>query len=58
VLPLSDFGSVTFTRATVNGRPLGDFRPDRIAMAAGRTAKALTTPLSGGEAFTVSWRHK
>jgi hypothetical protein len=57
VLPLSDFGAASFTHATVNGLPLGDFRPDRIVMAAGRTTKALTTGLARGEDFTVTWRH-
>ncbi|MGA5823160.1 G1 family glutamic endopeptidase [Kitasatospora sp. NPDC094028] len=57
VLPLSNFGSVSFSGATVNGRSLGGFNPDNITMASGGTTKATTSGLSGGSAFSVTWKH-
>lgn len=57
VLPLSDFGSVSFSGATVNGQSLGGFKPDAITMASGGVTKAATSGLSGGSAFSVSWKH-
>ncbi|MBD0689133.1 G1 family glutamic endopeptidase [Streptomyces sp. CBMA123] len=57
VLPLSDFHSVAFTGATVNGNSLGGFNPDAITMGSGGTTKATTSGLSGGNAFSVTWKH-
>lgn len=57
VLPLSNFGSVSFTGTTVNGQPIGNFNPDRIDMASGSTLKAQTGSLSGGTNFSVTWKH-
>ncbi len=57
VLPLTNFGTVNFTGATANGQPIGDFGPDQIQMASGSTTKATTSALSGGENFSVTWKH-
>ncbi|MFJ2580812.1 G1 family glutamic endopeptidase [Kitasatospora aureofaciens] len=57
VLRLSDFGSVSFTSATVNGRSLGSSNASSITMASGGVTKATTSGLSGGTAFSVTWKH-
>ncbi|MDI5961773.1 G1 family endopeptidase [Streptomyces sp. SL13] len=57
VLPLTNFGTASFTGATANGEPIGDFDPDQINMASGSTTKATTSALSGGENFSVTWDH-
>ena len=57
VLPLTNFGTASFSAATVNGQPIGTFHPDRINMVLGTTTKAATSALSGGNAFSVTWKH-
>ncbi len=57
VLPLTNFGTVSFTGATVNGANIGTFSPDRINMVSGGVTKAATSALSGGNAFSVTWKH-
>ena len=57
VLPLTNFGAVNFSSTTVNGQPIGTFSPDRIDMVSGSTVKAQTSALSGGTAFSVTWKH-
>ncbi len=57
VLPLANFGTVNFTNSTANGEPIGDFGPDQINMASGSTTKATTSALSGGENFSITWKH-
>ncbi len=57
VLPLSNFGTASFTNSTANGQPIGNFSPDRINMASGSTTKATTSALSGGGNFSVTWNH-
>jgi hypothetical protein len=57
VLPLTNFGTVGFTAATVNGQTLGSFNPDRIDMVSNGITKASTSALSGGAAFSVTWQH-
>lgn len=56
ILPLANFGQVTFTGAAVNGSPLGSYGPTEITMAgsAGRY-KDLVSPLTGGN-FSVAWQ--
>ncbi|WP_441248013.1 G1 family glutamic endopeptidase [Kitasatospora sp. McL0602] len=56
-LPLTNFGKVSFSNATANGQPIGSYSPDNITMAAGSTTKATTSGLSGGNAFSVTWKH-
>jgi len=60
ILPLTDFGSITFTGATANGEPIGtpSLDPVQINMLGGTpgnnkvTCSALT---GGGESFTCTW---
>jgi hypothetical protein len=57
VLPLTNFGSAAFSGAKANGAAIGSFAPDRIDMASGGVTKAVTSALSGGTAFSVTWKH-
>jgi Peptidase A4 family len=57
VLPLTNFGTVSFSAVTVNGAAIGSFNPDRIDMVSGGVTKAQTSALSGGTSFSVAWRH-
>ena len=58
VLPLADFGTVKFSSTMVNGKSIGSFHPDEIVMAtSGGTVKAQPSALSGGTAFSVTWKH-
>jgi hypothetical protein len=59
VLPLANFGTVSFTNVTVNGAALGTVpTPNRLTMVtSGGTTKASTSALSGNNAFSVTWHH-
>jgi peptidase A4-like protein len=57
VLPLTNFGTVSFSSTLVNGQPIGNFSPDKIDMVSGSTTKAQTSALSGGTSFSVAWKH-
>jgi hypothetical protein len=57
VLPLTNFGTVNFSAATVNGSAIGAYNPDRIDMVSGGVTKAQTSALSGGTSFSVAWKH-
>jgi hypothetical protein len=57
VLPLTNFGTASFSAVTVNGQAIGAFNPDRIDMVANGVTKATTSNLSGGSAFSVAWKH-
>ncbi|MFD7901840.1 G1 family glutamic endopeptidase [Kitasatospora sp. NPDC059747] len=57
VLPLSNFGTVGFSGATANGQSLSAAGASSITMASGSTTKATTSGLSGGGAFSVTWKH-
>jgi Peptidase A4 family len=57
VLPLTNFGTVSFSSVTVNSQPIGTFDPDKIDMVSGSMVKAQTSPLSGGTSFSVAWKH-
>lgn len=57
VLPLAHFSTAAFTGATANGQSIGSYGPDNITMASGSTTKATTSALSGGTAFSVTWKH-
>jgi hypothetical protein len=57
VLPLTNFGTASFSAVTVNGAAIGSFNPDRIDMVSGGVTKAQTSALSGGTSFSVTWRH-
>lgn len=58
-LPLTDFGTVTFTNATANGKPIPDFTNDQITMVTHNgTVRASTSPLgANGSGFSVTWQH-
>jgi hypothetical protein len=57
VLPLTDFGTVNFSGATVNGSAIGSFSPAEIVMvdSSGRD-KDTVSSLSGGENFSATWQ--
>lgn len=57
VLPLTNFGTVVFTSAEANGRPISLKSPAPITMASGGVLKAVPSALSGGTAFSVAWAH-
>jgi hypothetical protein len=58
VLPLANFGTVSFSGATVNGALLTSSTPglDAITMQSGSTVKAQPSGMSNGS-FTVTWKH-
>lgn len=53
-LGLADFGTVSFTDATVNGDALSSADPDKIVMRSGDSVKARPSALDDG-AFSVRW---
>jgi hypothetical protein len=57
VLPLTNFGTASFSAVTVNGQAIGAFNPDKIDMVGPGYTKAATSALSGGNAFSVAWKH-
>ena len=57
VLPLTDFGTVSFTGATVNGAPIGSASPTEITMVdSAGLAKDTVSALRGGDGFSVTWQ--
>lgn len=55
VLPLSDFGKVSFNNSTANGSSLGSFNPTGINMVSSSgTPEATTSSISGGS-FSITW---
>lgn len=58
VLPLANFGSVSFSGASANGALLTSSTPgiDAITMASGSTVKAQPSSISSGS-FSVAWKH-
>ena len=58
VLPLANFGTVSFTSSTVNGSSLASSDPTGINMATtSGTLEATTNALSGGS-FSITWNSK
>ncbi len=58
VLPLANFGTVTFTGSTVNGGSLGASNPTSITMVTSSgTTKASVSGISGGTSFSATWHH-
>jgi hypothetical protein len=55
ILPLTDFGTVSFTNADVDGSSIGTFAPIEINMGNAAKPKDVTSSLSGGKAFTDTW---
>ena len=58
VLPLANFGTVSFSGASANGALLTSSTPgiDAITMASGSTVKAQPSAISNGS-FSVAWKH-
>jgi len=58
VLPLANFGTVSFSGATANGALLTSSTPgiDPITMQSGSTVKAQPSSIGSG-AFSVTWKH-
>jgi hypothetical protein len=59
ILPLADFGTMHFTKSMVNGSAIGNHSPTKITMANLSTGrpKDSVSGLSGGENFSVTWKH-
>lgn len=57
VLPLADFGTVSFANATANGLSLASLNPDPITMVSGSTVKAQPSSISSSGSFSVTWQH-
>jgi hypothetical protein len=58
VLPLANFGTMSFTNATVNGATLGSVpTPQKITMVGRNYTKAAVSDLTGNNAFSVTWQH-
>ena len=56
VLPLSDFGTVNFTNATVNNTAIGAENPSALTLvSAGGVTEATPSALTGDNAFSVTW---
>ena len=58
VLPLTNFGTVHFSNAKVNGAAMGNASPTKITMVngSGRTKDSVSA-LAGGTAFSAKWLH-
>jgi hypothetical protein len=57
VLPLANFGTVSFSGASANGVSLSSFNPDDITMQSGSTVKAQPGKISSSGSFSVTWQH-
>lgn len=57
VLPLANFGTVSFGGSKANGSSLSAFSPDKITMASGSTVKAVPGSISSTGGFSVTWKH-
>jgi PPOX class probable F420-dependent enzyme len=56
VLPLSNFGTVSFTDTTVDNTAMGNENPGALTMvSASDVTEATPSALTGGNAFTVIW---
>jgi hypothetical protein len=56
ILPLAQFSPMTFSNATVDGSPIGDFSPTQIIMVDNSNrAKDSVSLLTGGSSFGVTW---
>ena len=56
ILPLADFTKVSFTDATVDGSPIGDFNPVGIDMvSANDVQEDSISSLTSGENFSATW---
>ena len=58
VLPLANFGTMSFTNATVNGAALGTVpTPQKINMVGRNYTKAAVSDLTSNSNFSVTWQH-
>lgn len=57
VLPLTNFGQVTFSRAKADGADLGLVSPGEITMKSSSKVKAQPGRLVNGKRFEVTWEH-
>jgi hypothetical protein len=58
VLPLANFGTMSFTNAKVNGAALGTVpTPQKITMATSSYTKAAVSNLTNNTNFSVTWQH-
>ena len=55
VLPLADFGTVTFDSSLVNGSSLSSFSPTAINMVSSSGAAEATTSAFSGDNFSITW---
>jgi hypothetical protein len=56
VLPLSNFGTVNFSAATVDNTAFGNENPGALTMVSGNNVtEATPSALTGGNAFAVTW---
>ncbi len=55
VLPLADFGTVTFDGSLVNGSNLSSFSPTAINMVSSSGAAEATTSGFSGDNFSITW---
>lgn len=56
VLPLSNFGTVTFSNATVNGAAIANSGAASLTMVSqGGITEATPSAVTGGNSFTVTW---
>jgi hypothetical protein len=56
VLPLSNFGTVNFTNATVDNTAVGNENPSALTMvSANGVTEATPSALTGGTSFSVTW---
>jgi hypothetical protein len=56
-LPLANFGTVSFSKATANGSGIGTDNPTKIVMASGSTQKDSVSALTNDKKFTATWLH-
>jgi hypothetical protein len=57
VLPLTDFGTVSFSHAMANNQTLSAVGAREIVMSTRHTVKARPSALRGGGNFSVTWHH-
>jgi hypothetical protein len=53
---LPDFGTVTYTGATINGKPLADAKPAKVIMARSGVTMDSTSAITGGDSFSNTWQ--
>jgi hypothetical protein len=58
VLPLADFGKVSFSGSTVNGSTLSSFSPTAINMVSSSGAAEATTGSLSGGSFSITWNSR